>query len=131
MQVEIFTLCDYARVYGNQLSLMGTIDALFVPSFPMRHLGFSIACKVNFLSSEAGEHTIRIDLIDQDGRPILNPQVKTVEVVPNSELRQSSFVISVRVPPLEFHSPSTYSARLTVDRNEVADLPLFIVQRQP
>ena len=130
MQVEIFTLCDFARVYGNQLSIMGTIDALFIPSFPMRHLGFSIACKVNFLSSEAGEHTIRIDFIDQDARPILNPQVKTVEVVPNPELRQSSFVIAVRVPPLDFHRPGTYSTRLTVDGSEHVDLPLFVIQRQ-
>ena len=71
MEIEIFTLCDFAQDNQSKLTIVGTFDSINAKQFPTQHPACSIACRLRFSSKEAGEHTFKLRLIDSDGKEII------------------------------------------------------------
>jgi hypothetical protein len=70
LRTEIFVLCDAATDNFGKLNLLGTFDIIGVPQVPFAYPACALALRIRFDALEDGEHTIRLRLIDEDGRSI-------------------------------------------------------------
>ena len=73
MEIEIFTLCDFAQDNSGKLTVVGTFDGIHSKQFPFVQANFSVACRLRFSEKEVGEHHMRLRLIDMDGKEIIQP----------------------------------------------------------
>ena len=75
MEIEIFTLCDFAQDNGGKLIIVGTFDSMQAKAFPVRHPACAIACRLRFSKKEHGPHSITVRVIDGQN----NEFVQTLE----------------------------------------------------
>ena len=64
MEIEIFTLADFAQDNQSKLTIVGTFDAIHSKQFPVTHPSCTIACRLRFAAKEAGSHDFKLRLID-------------------------------------------------------------------
>jgi hypothetical protein len=46
MEIEIFTLCDFAQDNSGKLTVVGTFDGIHSKQFPFVQANFSVACRL-------------------------------------------------------------------------------------
>jgi hypothetical protein len=68
MELEFFTICDYAAdMGGGKLLIVGTFDSVAVKEFPAIQPILSVVGKVLFHKDEAGKHSVKVGITDPDG----------------------------------------------------------------
>ncbi len=68
MELEFFTICDYAAdMGGGKLLIVGTFDSIAVKQFPAVQPVLSVVGKVHFHKEEAGTHSVKISITDPGG----------------------------------------------------------------
>ena len=67
MEIEIFTLCDFAQDNNSKLTIVGTFDSINGKQFPLQHPACAVACRLRFGAKETGDHSFRLRLIDAPG----------------------------------------------------------------
>jgi len=130
MDVELFTLCDYAADMGNgKLVIVGTFDNIVVKDFPAIHPTLSVAARMRFYSTEVGQHTLKLAFLDSAGLEIVPPVQGEIEAaVP--EGKDSTVVnLTVGVGQLKLDKPGEYSVHLSVDGTEARRLSFHIRQK--
>src|SRR5678815_2114453 len=80
MEIEIFTLCDFAQDNNSKLTVVGTFDSIHSKQFPFVQAGFSVACRLRFSEKETGEHHMRLRFIDVDGKEVIEPIQGTMNI---------------------------------------------------
>ena len=71
MEIEIFTLCDYAADNGGKLTVVGTFDNITTQSLPaIQQLG--IAIRLRFSAKQVGNHKIELKITDPTKDSIAN-----------------------------------------------------------
>src|SRR5689334_15709495 len=73
MEIEIFTLSDFAQDNNSKLTIVGTFDAIHAKQFPVLHPACAISCRLRFGSKETGSHDFKLRLIDAEGKEIIQP----------------------------------------------------------
>jgi hypothetical protein len=128
MEIEIFTLADFAQDNNSKLTIVGTFDSMQSKQFPVQHPACAIACRLRFSAKEAGEHDFKLRLIDAIGNEIIQPIEGNVNIgmPPNGQLASVNFVINFN--QLKFDSPGRYSFELYIDGDWKSGLPLFLHQ---
>ncbi len=126
MNVESFLLCDAATDQRGKLNVLGAFDNLFAKEVPVRHRACSIAARIRFSKIEAGDHTVRIFIIDADGNSI-GPKLEgkiSVRIGDNTPAVAVNLILNVQ--NLEFKEYGQYQIDLAVDGTVQASLPLAI-----
>ena len=125
MDIEIFTLCDYAQDYGGKLLVVGTFDTIFSPVFPAAHGQCAIALRLRFEPTEVGEHRVSIVLVDADGRELnrVDGQLN-VRTKPQQTFATANLALTIRNLP--FQSAGDYAFNLGYDGEHVTALPLLV-----
>jgi len=128
MEIEIFTLCDFAQDNQSKLTVVGTFDAIYSKQFPAQHPACSIACRLRFGVKETGDHDFRLRLTDSDGTEVIQPIEGNIHIgnPPNGQF--SSINIVVNFNQLQFTKPGRYSFELFIDGDWKSGLPLFLQQ---
>jgi carbon monoxide dehydrogenase subunit G len=124
MNIEAFLLCDAATDQQGKLNVLGAFDNIFAKQLPAVHPACAIATRVRFDSIEEGPHSVRIQIIDQDGRNI-GPKLEgniAVRLVPNLDSTVTNFVLNIQ--GLEFKQYGKYRIDLAIDGDIKASLPL-------
>ena len=130
METEIFTLADFAQDNHSKLTIVGTFDSIHAKQFPAQHPSCSIACRLRFAASEAGEHEFRLRLIDAAGKEVVQPVLGNINIgaPPNGQLASINMVINFN--NLKFDKPGRYSFEMYIDGDWKSGLPLFLQQLQ-
>ena len=68
MNVDVFTLCDFARAEGNKMTIVGAFNRIVARQAPITYQHCGIAAIMRF---DQGQKTIRLSFIDADGRPVM------------------------------------------------------------
>ncbi len=126
MNIEAFLLCDAATDQQGKLNVLGAFDNIWARQLPARHPACSIAARVRFDSIEEGSHTVRIQIIDQDGRNI-GPKLESsidVRFAPDLDSMVTNFVLNIQ--GLEFKQYGKYRIDFAIDGNIQATLPLRV-----
>lgn len=128
MEIEIFTLCDFAQDSNSKLTIVGTFDSINTRQFPVQHPSCSIACRLRFGASETGTYNFKLRLTDSSGKEVIQPIEGNISIgePPNGQLTSVNIVINFN--QLKFEKPGRYSFELYIDGDWKSGLPLFLNQ---
>jgi hypothetical protein len=126
MEIEIFTLADFAQDNQSKLTIVGTFDSINSKQFPTVHPACSVACRLRFAAKESGEHSFKLRLIDAAGKEIINPIEGNINIgtPPNGQFASINMVINFN--QLKFDKAGRYSFELHIDGEWKSGLPLFL-----
>src|SRR6266496_3748663 len=71
MNIQVAVLCDAATDENLKLNLLGAFDTITTQQLPAVHPQCSIALRVTFGHQDEGEHKLRMNFVDADGRSIM------------------------------------------------------------
>lgn len=128
MEIEIFTLSDFAQDNNSKLTIVGTFDSIHAKQFPIQHPACSVACRLRFGIKEIGSHDFKLRLIDSSGKELLKPIEGNINIgtPPNGQFASVNIVINFN--QLQFEKPGRYSFELYIDGEWESGLPLFLNQ---
>ena len=131
MDVQIASLCDSAQDYGGKLCLIGAFDTILVRQFPALHPFCSVALRIIFRDTDEGKHTLRVNLIDDDGQSLL-PKIETpidIRLPENQFFATVNLVFNLQ--GMRFNKAGQYSLDITLDAKMVARIPLQVLLMPP
>jgi hypothetical protein len=126
MNIEAFLLCDAATDQNGKLNVLGAFDNIFAKETPVRHRACSIAARMRFSKVEAGDHTVKIFIIDADGN-FIGPKLEggiSVRIGDNTSTAAVNLILNIQ--NLEFQQFGQYQIDLAIDGAVQASLPLHI-----
>jgi len=126
MNIEAFLLCDAATDQNGKLNVLGAFDNIFAKETPTRHRACSIAARIRFSKIEAGDHTVKIFIIDADGNSI-GPKLEggiSVRIGDDADAVAVNLILNMQ--NLEFQQYGQYQIDLAIDDTVQASLPLHI-----
>ena len=128
MEIEIFSLADFAQDNNSKMTIVGTFDSIQAKQFPVAHPACAIACRLRFGARETGAHDFKLRLIDAEGKEIIKPIEGNINIgnPPNGQF--SSINIVINFNQLQFEAAGRYSFELYIDNDWKSGLPLFLNQ---
>ena len=126
MTIQLAVLCDAATDYQGKLNILGTFDTIFSQQFPACHPQCSVALRIAFTKMEEGDHALKINLVDEDGRSIMPGIDIPVEVVlpGDSTFISRNFVLNIQ--QIKFETAGLYAIEIAVDGRHEASIPLAV-----
>jgi hypothetical protein len=128
MHLEILTFCDAATEYGGRLNLLGVADTILANELPVKVPHCALVARLRATSAEAGEHAMRLMVIDIDGRAVLTMDGKLALQFPAGASAAVNLIVNAQ--NLEFKAAGEYAIDLTVDDTHLGSTPLFVRLRQ-
>ena len=133
MDIQIATLCDFAADYNGKMVISGTFDALAAKAIPVVHPHCALAMRICLLPEDTGNHTMTINIIDEDGNSIDTNKMPIQAEMPVQVPDEVPFLtrnLVLNFQGLRFPSAGVYSVDIALDGELVMRLPLRIVQVQ-
>ena len=128
MEIEIFTLADFAQDNNSKLTIVGTFDSINAKQLPVAHPACTVACRLRFAAKEAGEHSFKLRLIDAKAKEMIQPIEGNINIgiPPNGQFASINIVVNFN--QLKFETSGRYSFELYIDGDWKSGLPLFLNQ---
>ena len=126
MKIEVFVFCDAATDQRGKLNILGTFDQIHAPQVPIVHPACAVALRMRFSKMEEGAHRIRIELVDTDGRSLLQPMEGDVEARMAPDMDSIAVNLILNFHRLKFEAFGDYQINLAVDGETCATLPLHV-----
>jgi hypothetical protein len=126
MNIEAFLLCDAATDQLGKLNVLGAFDIIWTKKMPAIHPACSVVTRIRFAKMEDGNHSVNIQIIDQDGRNI-GPKLEgnmPVKIRPNFDSSVANLILNIQ--RLEFKQYGQYRIDLAIDGDIKASLPLYV-----
>ena len=130
MNIEVMALCDAATESQGKLNILGTFDTIFAQKLPAVSSQCAVALRVRFNQIEKGEHKIKLNLVNEDGKLII-PSLETsakVDFPPHLDSGVMNMVLHIQ--GLKLEKFGKYSFDLAIDGRQEASLPLYLRQSQ-
>lgn len=128
MHTDFAFVCDAAEATSKINALGIGFDTIYANQVPVRHPHFSIVLQLRSSAAEAGQKRIQVNLVDEDGKDVINP-IQGQFNLPRAEGRTYSvgrFVMEFN--SVEFKSYGSYTVEVAVEGLEVASIPFRVVQ---
>ena len=126
MKVEVFSLCDAATDARGKLNILGTFDQIYAAKMPVVHPACAIALRIRFDKIEEGKHKVNMQLVDPDGRPILQPMEGGVHPRMADDVGSVAVNLILNFQHIKFDFFADYQINLAIDDQSVASLPLRV-----
>jgi hypothetical protein len=126
MTIEVFAICDAATDSQGKLNLLGAFDSIWAARVPIVHPHCAIALRIRFSRIEEGQHSIRFNVIDEDGKSIL-PNIDgnlNIKFGTDDDTVAANLIINLQGFKLEKHG--AYSVDVAIDGRHEGSLPLFV-----
>lgn len=128
MEIEIFTLCDFAQDNNSKLTIVGTFDSIHAKQFPAQHPACTVACRLRFSDKEAGDHDFKLRMTDAAGKETIQPIEGNINIPAAANGRVVTINLVINFNQLQFTKPGRYSFELYIDGDWKSGLPLFLNQ---
>lgn len=128
MEIEIFTLCDFAQDNSGKLTIVGTFDGIHSKQFPVVHSNFSVACRLRFSEKETGQHDMRLRFIDAGGKELFQPITGQMNIPLPINGQYTTINLVFNLNQVKFEKAGRYSFELYIDDEWESGLPLFVNQ---
>ncbi|HEX3800745.1 MAG TPA: hypothetical protein VH413_18775 [Verrucomicrobiae bacterium] len=129
MDIQIAVVCDAATDSNGRLNLLGAFDTIHAAQLPVVHPHCSIVLRMTFSKVEEGEHKLRLNFVDEDGKSIMQgthlPDLPfQVRVTDDTLFMTTNFIVSIQ--QLRFDKAGHYSIDVAVDGRQEASIPLLV-----
>jgi hypothetical protein len=130
VNVNLAVLCDAANVSREgKLNVLGEFDSIHASTFPLTYPTMVLVVRLEAHPTEAGDHTLRLHLNDEDGQDVVPPLQGEFPTGDPPFLG-----VPIRTAPLilqmhgvRFEHPGHYSFELLVDGHHLRSLALHVV----
>jgi len=126
MTAQVAVFCDAATDERGKLSLLGAFDTLCSSQMPAVHPQCAVALRLTFTVADEGSHTLRVALVDPDGRAVLPPVQIPVEIALPEDLHFGTRNFIFNLQQVRFATPGIYSADVTLDDKPLISIPLQV-----
>lgn len=126
MKIEVFCLCDAATDNRGKLNILGTFDQIYAAKMPVVHPACAIALRIRFDKMEEGTHTVNLQMVDPDGRPVFQPMAGEVHPRMADEVDSVAVNLILNFQHVKFEDYADYQIDLALDGQSVASLPLRV-----
>ena len=130
MDIELFVLCDAATEMGGKMNLLGTFDTITSPAMPAVHPHCALALRLRFYRIEEGQHSVRINIADEDGRMVVPGLEGNLMIRFGPQDRSAVANLVLNLNQLKFDKAGEYSINLAMDGRQEKSLPLFVKLRE-
>jgi len=131
VKIEAFLLCDAATDQGGKLNVLGAFDTINGGETPIVQRHCTVALRIRFDALEAGEHRLRLAVIDADGHEVVPAVTGKAQVRVRGEVGSTAANFILNFSGLKFPEFGSYEVRLQVDGEEQGALPLNVRQTPP
>ncbi|HWI59703.1 MAG TPA: hypothetical protein VNZ22_20920 [Bacillota bacterium] len=131
MNIQVAVLCDAATDDNGKLNLLGAFDTIYTPQLPAIHPQCSIALRVTFGHEDEGEHQLRLNFVDADGRSIMPSMDIPVQVALPGDSHFGTRNYVVNIQQLKFEKPGLYAIDITLDTRSLTSIPLLVKYNPP
>jgi len=128
MTIQLAVLCDAATDYNGKLNILGTFDTIFAQQFPASHPQCSVALRVAFTKMEEGNHTLKINFVNEDGQSIMPSVDIPVDVILPGDATFISRNFVLNIQQLKFETVGLYAIEIAADGQHEASIPLAVKQ---
>jgi hypothetical protein len=128
MEIEIFTLCDFAQDNHSKLTVVGTFDSINSKQVPFIQANFSVACRLRFSEKETGQHDMRLRFINGSGEELMKPLEGQMNIIKPQNGQYSAVNLVFNFNQVKFDKTGRYYFELFIDDEWKSGLPLFINQ---
>jgi hypothetical protein len=128
MEIEAFLVCDAATDQQGKLNVLGAFDVIFAEKMPITLPTCSITTRIRFEKIEDGDHSVKIHIINKDGKNIgPKPEGRvSVKTGPGSDSTVANLILNIQ--GLKFEQYGIYRIDLAIDGNIKASLPLRVAE---
>jgi len=128
MKIQMAVLCDAATDYNGKLNILGTFDTIFTPQMPAFHPQCSIALRLVFSKIEEGQHKLKINFVNEDGKFVMPSIELPVDVAfpADSHFLSRNFIVNIQ--QLKFDQEGIYSIDIALDGRQEICIPLLVKQ---
>jgi hypothetical protein len=126
MDIQVASLCDSAVEYDGKLCLLGTFDTIITAVTPAVHQQCSLALRLLFRKEEEGPHTVAVLFVDEDGRSIVPPMETTFDILLPEDIYFATRNLILNLQQLPFPRPGAYSIDVSVDKRQMASIPVQV-----
>jgi len=130
MNIEAFLLCDCATDSAGKLNVLGAFDSIYAKTVPVVHPAFTLAARVRFSKIEEGEHKIRVDIIDEDGKAVVPRLDGKISVQIRGETDSAVTNLILNLQRIKLERYGEYRIDLAIDGELRGSLP-FNVRELP
>ena len=130
MQVRISVLADYASVSeGHKLNILGIFRQIIALSEPVVCPQIKVVAQFEFNSSETGSRTLKIVLVDADGREIFMVSGQ-IQVPHSSDGKPTLLNQILNLNNIVLPKFGQYEFRILLDDITQCTIPLDVVRAQ-
>jgi hypothetical protein len=130
MEIEIFTLCDFAQDNNGKLTIVGTFDTLFTQQLPVMQ-NCSVVAKLRLANSEAGHHSVKLKFLNTDGKEFFESPMFNIDLRANPNADYSAIPLIMNLHPLKLDKAGKYAIELYHNGEFQSGLKLTLVQGAP
>ncbi|MEP7323565.1 MAG: hypothetical protein ABI761_16695 [Saprospiraceae bacterium] len=131
MELEIFTLCDYAQDMKGKFVIVGTFDTIFPKLYPCIHPSCSVALRLRFSEDEQGDHMLKIRIIDNKGNEIVKNIEGKIQVSTPAIGHHATVNFALQLNQLKFEQAGKYAIEFYFDGEWRSGLPLLLSELNP
>ena len=131
MNIQVAVLCDAATEDNGKLNLLGAFDTIYTQQLPAVHPQCSIALRATFGHEDEGDHKLRLNFVDADGRAIMPSVDIPVQVVLPGDSLFGTRNFIVNIQQLKFENPGLYSIDVRLDDQSQTNVPLLVKHNPP
>lgn len=131
MNIEIAAICDAATAngIGGRLNILGAFDRVFPQKFPFVIPQCAAAFRIRYQRAETGTHKLALSIEDVCGHPIVPVMESNIPFEPVATgLDTAAINLVLNMQRLQITRPDKYIVRLVIDGDEIAFLPLYILE---
>ena len=129
MQIEIFTICDFAQNYGDKLVLSGVVNRVLTGVVPSIGPALSVVVRTSYEPGEDGDKSFELSFLDSEGKEWLPKASLNSKVVVNPDhgIANTNLVITISQPVYRLFG--CYSVILKTEA-QTRTLKLFVQQKK-
>ena len=126
MNIEAFLLCDCATDQRGKLNVLGAFDSTYARKMPIVYPACTVAARIRFEKIEEGDHKVRIDVVDQDGKAIVPRLDANISVKVRADAGSSVVNLILNLQRLKFENYGEYRIDLAIDGKVEGSLPFGV-----
>lgn len=129
MDLEIASLCQAAVDHGGLLNIIGTFDTIHAAEFPHVLPHCALALRIRFSRIEQGKHKLKVNFVDEDGKPLIPPLQADLEVRAADAADSATANLVLNMNNLKIELPGRYQIDVAIDGRQERSLPLRVVKK--
>jgi len=129
MKIDFAFICDYADTSGGKINALGIgFDTIYASTIPIHHPLFFLVFQIRANVVEAGEKSMVVNLIDDDGQNIIPPLNGKINIAKPAAGTESVGRVAMAFNGVRFPKYGSYSLHAVVEGHDMVNVSMKVSQ---